>query len=264
MVAGIYKRHRRWFDLAVGIIVVAWLIWRLAPDGDRVADPELLIEKFDVTAFRRDDTIAAPSRIFPFVHKWAGPVRLRLHGAATNYRELAEELTTELSRLTGLQFSIVKPGAPASANFNVHVVSPNEVSKLVIDYGATPEEASPVVKNVSCMAGGWSKEGRKMKAYAIIKNNLREERIRHCFFEEITQALGLFADSDVVQPSIFSEQGPKVDELPMNDKILVRVLYDKRITPGMKREEAMAVVRELVPRLVEAVRARGVEALYQQ
>jgi hypothetical protein len=88
--------------------------------------------------------------------------------------------------------------------------------------------------------------------------------IRHCFFEEITQALGLFADSDVVQPSIFDEQGPIVDELPVNDKILVRVLYDKRITPGMKREEAMEVARELIPRLVEAVRDRGVEALYRR
>ena len=78
------------------------------------------------------------------------------------------------------------------------------------------------------------------------------------------RAFGLFADSDVVQPSIFSPDGAKLDHLPVNDKILLRTLYDPRIERGMKREDAMEIAREIIPGLVKAVRERGVEALYQR
>jgi hypothetical protein len=83
------------------------------------------------------------------------------------------------------------------------------------------------------------------------------------FQTEITQAMGLYAGSEILQPSIFSDAGPLTDRLPVNDMILVRTLYDARITPGMARADALAVAAEIIPQLVEAVRARGVEALYQ-
>ena len=91
-----------------------------------------------------------------------------------------------------------------------------------------------------------------------------EAEKRHCLVKMMARAFGLFADSGVVQPSIFSPDGAKLDHLPINDKIVLRTLYDPRIERGMKREEAMEIVGEIIPELVKAVRERGVEALYQR
>ena len=68
----------------------------------------------------------------------------------------------------------------------------------------------------------------------------------------------------IVWPSIFDFSRTTRSNLPLNDKILVRALYDKRIKPGMAREDAMKVAAEIIPELVAAVKEKGVEALYQQ
>jgi hypothetical protein len=73
----------------------------------------------------------------------------------------------------------------------------------------------------------------------------------------------VYADADMIQPSVFSERTyPSLAELPLNDKIIVRTLYDPRITPGMPREVALEVAREVIRELVEGVRRHGVQALY--
>ena len=257
-------RHRRWLDLAVAAILITWLAWRLVPHGDPIAGTDALIEKFDLTVFREDETLGTPGRIIPEVHKWAGPIRLGLHGAAATYHGLVDGLAAELSRLTGLPVRVVDLTGPEAPNFDVHLIDASGVPSLLVKYGETLAWASRVVGKFNCMGGGWSKARRKTEAYAIIKNNLDEDKIRHCFLEEITQSLGLFADSDIIEPSLYGTGDTHLDELPTNDKILIRSLYDRRIRPGMPREEVMRVVRELIPELVEAVRTRGVEALYQQ
>ncbi len=70
-----------------------------------------------------------------------------------------------------------------------------------------------------------------------------ESETRHCLVKMTARAFGLFADSDVVQPSVFSADGAKLDYLPINDKIILRTLYDPRIEHGMKREDAMEIAR---------------------
>jgi len=84
--------------------------------------------------------------------------------------------------------------------------------------------------------------------------------MRSCLLEEMTQVLGLPADSDLIRPSIFSSRD-WAEELSINDKILVRALYDDRIEPGMTRAEAQPVIREVISDLVARVSAEGENAL---
>lgn len=51
-----------------------------------------------------------------------------------------------------------------------------------------------------------------------------------CLLEEMTQALGLPNDSELVRPSIFNERDV-LNRLSLNDQILVRTLYDWRMGP---------------------------------
>jgi hypothetical protein len=86
---------------------------------------------------------------------------------------------------------------------------------------------------------------------------------RGCVIEEFTQSLGLYADSEIIETSVMNEKVRFTDFLPLNDKIMVRTLYDARLKPGMTRAEAMPIVRQIIPELVTAVKERGEAALYQ-
>jgi hypothetical protein len=69
----------------------------------------------------------------------------------------------------------------------------------------------------------------------------------------MTQSLGVWANSDLIEPSIFHSKD--VTELSINDKILIRTLYDPRIYSGMPREDAMEMAREIITDLVSRIEA---------
>jgi hypothetical protein len=70
---------------------------------------------------------------------------------------------------------------------------------------------------------------------------------RACVHEELAQGLGLADDSPAARPSIFNDD----DEfalLTRHDEILLELLYDPALTPGMTVEEARPVLRRLLDR----------------
>ncbi len=77
------------------------------------------------------------------------------------------------------------------------------------------------------------------------------------------QAFGLGGISLTSQHSMTKVDGRDLSAFPLDAKILLRTLYDKRIELGMDRAAAMATAREIIPELTAAVARDGVEALYQ-
>ena len=68
---------------------------------------------------------------------------------------------------------------------------------------------------------------------------------RHCIAEELTQALGLADDSNIVRDSIFNDASARLRIAPW-DALMVRILYDPRLRPGMHKSEAMPIVRRII------------------
>ncbi|MEH0689563.1 DUF2927 domain-containing protein [Vibrio cholerae] len=68
-----------------------------------------------------------------------------------------------------------------------------------------------------------------------------------CIVEEITQVLGLPNDAESAYPSIFNDETPE-DLLSPLDVILLKLLYEPELRPGMSREQAAPVVRKLLQR----------------
>ena len=64
-------------------------------------------------------------------------------------------------------------------------------------------------------------------------------------WEEITQILGLPNDSDEVYPSVFNDHSIDI-ELSAQDILLVKLLFDPRLRPGMPRADALANVRMIL------------------
>lgn len=221
-----------------------------------------LIQKFEETVFRSDleDSGYTPDRL---LSKWGKPIRVNLVGDETKrFREPVERTLRILSGLSGLVIHLQKDESWLPANIDLHITPPDQPPRILADHGLSEKNIN-LLKNAICVFH--VKERQELYYHGVISiiSTINEKMIRHCLIEEITQSLGLIADTDIVQPSIMSDTIPLIDRLPMNDKIMVRTLYDKRLKPGMTRDEAMPIVRKIIPELVAAVKERGEEALYQ-
>ena len=223
-----------------------------------VAPPDLLLRNFDQVAFGPDFTPHIGDRIY----KWAGPLRVALVGAdAAYYRRFVEGHLAELSNLTGLEVQMLDY-ADGSENFYVHFVRQADMLDTARYYQVSLHDARPPIDASACMYA-FFKNGRMAidRSVAIISTDRDPRYIATCILEEIAQALGLPMDTDLLVSSIFSDRGLP-QQMSVNDKIMIRALYDPRITPGMPRTQAMQVARLVIPQLVSQYRRFGEVGLY--
>jgi hypothetical protein len=73
------------------------------------------------------------------------------------------------------------------------------------------------------------------KAEIFLQNNIQNERIKHVYLEEFTQALGPVNDSDKYPDSIFYDLYSEVSEYSKEDLEIGYVLY--QLSPGTKLED---------------------------
>ncbi len=226
---------------------------------EAIAEPERLVTKFDLTAFRDHKS----RRVMNAVHKWAGQVRIDLNDTPDRYWAHVEHVVRDLSCLTGLRM-YVRRGGTGFFKGNIQVLT---FRRDKLDAFAWRKKIdAELLKDYLCytVEDLYLDLSGQYGAVIGLVDDFSEAEKRHCLVKMMARALGLFADSGVVQPSIFSPDGAELDYLPINDKIILRTLYDPRIERGMKREDAMEIARQIIPELVKAVRERGVEALYQR
>ncbi len=150
-----------------------------------------------------------------------------------------------LERLTGLRFRF--PGSTVAEGSHIIVfVLPRTALEQEL---RTTFDLDP--KAVACFGGafrGNDRPGGIRGALIGIPDDLPPNDIDACLVEEVTQALGLFMDDDRVRPSVFNDDDAFRD-LTWQDELMLRVLYDRRLAPGMTRAEAAPVVRRLVEEL---------------
>ena len=65
-----------------------------------------------------------------------------------------------------------------------------------------------------------------------------------CLHEEIAQGLGLANDSPRARPSIFNDN-EEFALLTPQDELMLRMLYDPRLTPGMTEGQARPIAAAL-------------------
>ena len=76
---------------------------------------------------------------------------------------------------------------------------------------------------------------------------------RDCIIEELTHILGLAQDTCIIRPSTFCGRDD-LDYLPWYDALMVGVLYDPRLKPGMARDDALPLVRHVIGELIPRFR----------
>lgn len=191
------------------------------------------------------------------IKKWTKPIRVAVEfgprsprSQVTGDRQALTSYVARLARITGHPISMTR----AEANFHVFFVSQDDtqfltdrVRALVPDIGNSAIgllERLP--RGVHCLVFAFSntREGYDYaQAIAVIRSEHPDLLRLSCIHEEVAQGLGLGNDDPRARPSIFNDD----DEfalLTTHDELLLKILYDPRLRPGMTADEAMPIVRE--------------------
>jgi hypothetical protein len=226
-----------------------------------------VVENFERIALYDEYTLSGgrfiaqqtPSRL----RRWDQPVRLQAHFGprvsaeqqAIDRRELSS-FAARLGRVTRHPIRAVGSGG----NFHVLYINRDtqrEVGSLVRSLvpGISPEtvaEIERLPRFTFCSVYAFSQAGggsTYVAAIAIIRDEHPPLLRRSCVHEEIAQGLGLPNDSPAARPSIFNDD-EEFALLTDHDEVLLRILYDRRLTPGMLPDEARPIVRQIAEELL--------------
>lgn len=196
------------------------------------------------------------------LRRWSDPVRLQPHfGPTVDPAQEAEDravlgtYATRLAQITGQPIRTVSTGG----NFHVLYMNSDSLSgvgPLLRDLvpgitDATIREIETLGRFTFCSVYAFSRAGDSeyIAAIAIIRDEHPDLLRRSCVHEEIAQGLGLPNDSPAARPSIFNDD-EEFALLTRQDELLLQMLYDDRLSPGMGPDEARATVRLIAEELL--------------
>jgi len=194
------------------------------------------------------------------LRRWEGPVRIALHfgdslpqAQQARDRALIQNYVKRLVRVTGHPITVVTN--PKRANYHVFVVSVDEqrnlgplIKAVEPKLGATTiNEMTSLPRNNFCAVYASSTRAAPYvysSAIALIRTEHPNLMRDACYHEEIAQGLGLANDSPKARPSIFNDD-EEFAFLTSHDEILLSMLYDPRLSPGMTPDQARPIVARL-------------------
>jgi hypothetical protein len=206
---------------------------------------------------------AAPAAL----RRWEGPIRLRLeYGAGVPdavRRKDGADVAAYASRLaaaTRHEISFVGSStARSGANFHILVLTEDErrdsadrLRALVPGIDAQSVDlVTGLPLSVACLVLAFSRSGTNVytEAVAVIRAELPDLTRLSCYHEEIAQGLGLPNDHVLARPSIFNDN-EEFALLTRHDEVMLRILYDARLRPGITEPEARPIVRRIANELL--------------
>ena len=230
------------------------------PYTDRIlAENFMRIALFDeyrrsASGFVREET---ESRL----RRWEVPVRVGLRfGASVSAERQATDRARIASFVARLALVTRHPIImdDAEPNFVIHIVSEDEREALGPKVRAMLPNLSPgdvagitqMPRTTYCLvyALADSTSGAYTRAFAVIRAEHPDLLRLSCLHEELTQGLGLPNDSPRARPSIFNDD-EEFALLTDHDEMLLRMLYNPALRPGMTAAEARPIVETLARRM---------------
>ncbi len=191
------------------------------------------------------------------LRRWKEPIRMGVvFGPSVPPSQRARDLedvtryANRLSRASGHPISVAD-----NPNFLVFFVNEDERDKTIAEFaprlpGVNLANLGPVrdlPDNVYCAVAAYAAGSDRSvytAAVAVIRSENPDLLRLSCIHEELAQGLGLANDSPDARPSIFNDD----DEfalLTSHDEILLGMLYDPRLQPGMSLAESQSMIRVL-------------------
>nr|WP_281419207.1 DUF2927 domain-containing protein [Marinobacterium ramblicola] len=184
------------------------------------------------------------------LRKWRQPLQVYVDhqvGDRALHEQLIDAHLQQLAQITGHR--IQRVGAKADANVELLLLRQQDL--VPVWQSRTDGERIP--QGTLCLARIWTRDGeirRALVAIPVDQASLHGKLVS-CIVEELTQILGLPNDSERVFPSIFNDRS--TDQLLSGlDLILLKLLYDPRLQPGMGVEQVRGIGKGVVDELARS------------
>ena len=233
---------------------------------DAPIDAELLTRNFIAIALRDEysqtsDGLVAQAVAAP-LRRWQGPVRMQLEFGASFDMAARPAWRAEVAEFAGRLSDTTRHPVGLTAergNFTILVLNEDErraagprLAQLVPGIPARDIALlTGLPPAISCSVFAYSRGGASDYAHAVavIRAELPPLLRTSCIHEELAQGMGLANDSPEARPSIFNDD-EEFALLTRHDELLLQILYDPRLTPGMTEAEAAPLVRQIAAELL--------------
>ncbi len=220
----------------------------------------IAIAFFDEFSDRNGQLVASGREVR--LHRWTRPLRVAIEFGASvppdqqmrNRAEIAAYVA-RLSQITGLPAEMTD----MKANFLVILANPLERRALrnrITGFApgtstAALNSALHMAPSTYCTVFGYSPGQSSFydRSLAVLRAELPPLMLSACIHEELAQGLGLVNDSPSARPSIFNDNA-EFALLTRQDELLLKMLYDPRLKPGMTLAEARPVVEVIASELL--------------
>jgi len=182
------------------------------------------------------------------VKKFMRPVQFYIHSLSSRDRTpTVHRFIREIgNRVGGLTTAIAAD--PSNANFEVYVVDRAQYEQVVKrDIYKSDRARVPGRCLVRVVSG---RNGIKRSA-AVIVSDEGEFLFKRCLVEELLQGLGPMNDDEALVHSVFNDSS-RHSRFTVFDQIIMNMLYDPRIRPGMSRRQT----QDILPLVVRDARRR--------
>lgn len=197
------------------------------------------------------------------LRRWEEPIRMSVvFGDSIPQAQRAKDqdnitrYARRLSRVSGVPISMTSPEA---ANFHVLMLHEDERRS----FGPRLRQLAPGIDSTAvntiehmprstfCLVFSFSRGNASnyTRAVAVIRGEHPDLMRLSCIHEELAQGMGLANDSPAARPSVFNDD-EEFALLTHHDELLLRILYDRRLTPGMKPVEARPIVKVIASELL--------------
>ena len=205
-----------------------------------------VIDGFNKTVF--DSEYAGFTLGRSYVRKFTGPVRVYVRSTASAAkRARTQRFVRSLNQLIG-GINVRVVNSEKKANFVVHLVRRREYASTVRN--RVFKRRGVPVRGLCMVRSKFTREGIT-RSDAVIVLDEGEKLFKRCMTEEILQGLGPLNDDKSLSQSMFNDR-TRFTTFRRFDRLILNMLYDRRIKPGMSRGEAKA----LLPNVLRRVRRR--------
>ena len=251
---------------------------------DASADPSrsflsasTLIDNFEKIGFTFETrTVGTRNRTgeqFKAIRKWQRPLQYSVVSPADTLGRIRQPVERFMQRLAGITGHPIGPAQGGGLDLLKWSSDENMDDRVIVMFGSdgfyhdisrgrqnAPDNIRRFVKRWRLSASpcaGFVRHGSPSQPFTgpltsvviAIRDEIPQPLLQACIEEELAQSMGLFDDDPSVAPSLFNDD-QEYGALTRHDELLLQILYDKRLKPGMSPEQAMPFVRRIAAELL--------------
>tara|TARA_R110000868_G_scaffold122548_1_gene324802 strand:+ start:2798 stop:3634 length:837 start_codon:yes stop_codon:yes gene_type:complete len=173
------------------------------------------------------------------------------------------EFLPVMSQYMGVPMRLLVRQERKKSQIDIWYVHPDRITKWLTESGFSQDIADRAVRNTACGIDVSELDQGIIPVTVSVRIDANPLVAPHCMFSGLLAALGLPGYMSEPQLSLTKVMGETVHALTNDVRILLRTLYDARITNGMPVTEAVAQARIIIPELLATVEKSDFRALFQ-